>query len=89
MLRPGGVTELICDGVVVETVATSKCVHCQRMTDVPNRRAMLNVLDICRKCMGLICLNCAGKPCTPHMQTIERAESEYYRKQQFLKSMGF
>jgi hypothetical protein len=86
-IRPGGVgTYFNCDGVV--EVETSTCAHCQRMTDIPSRRKMQDVVDICRGCMKLICLECVGKPCIPIMKRIEAQEEAFYRRQQLSKMMG-
>lgn len=76
------------DGSMVE-VGASTCAHCQHITEIPNRRQMMEHVDFCRACMRLICLKCAGKPCTPIMRQIEEAEERFYRSQQFAKSMGF
>ncbi len=86
-LRPGGVGEyFLCGEVIV--VETSTCAHCQKLTDVPNRRKMTDVVDICRGCMALICLECAGKPCTPKLKEIEMSEEKFYRAQQYRKALG-
>ena len=86
-LRPGGVGEyFLCGAVTV--VETSTCQHCQHVTDIPNRRKMMDYVDICRACMELICLNCVGKPCTPKMKMIEMAEEKAYRSQQYRKMLG-
>ena len=85
-LKPGGVGQYFgCEGMV--EVETSTCAHCQKMTDIPNRRKMQEVVDICRACMKLICLDCAGKPCVPIMKRIEAQEQAYYRRQQLEKLM--
>jgi len=34
-------------------------------------------VDVCRGCMKLICLQCAGKPCRPAEKEVERQEAEY------------
>lgn len=86
-LRPGGVGEyFLCDAVKV--VETSTCGHCQKITDIPNRRTMMDHVDMCRNCMTLICLDCAGKPCTPIMKQIEMTEEKAYRTQQYRKALG-
>lgn len=86
-VKAGGVgVSFTCDGAV--EVDTSTCAHCQRITDIPNRRRMHDVVDICRNCMRLICLNCADKPCTPFMRKVEAMEAEAYRRSQNAKVMG-
>lgn len=86
-LRPGGIgTSFFCDEVT--HVDTSTCAHCQRITDIPNRRRMTDYVDVCRACMALICLQCAGKPCTPTMKRVEEMEEKFYRTQQYRKMLG-
>lgn len=87
LLRPGGEAEYTCDGVVTR-VATSTCAHCQHQTEIPSNKKMMEYVDVCRACMKLICLSCYGKPCTPKMREIERAEAAYYRKTQLAKMLG-
>lgn len=55
-------------------VHSSKCSHCQHMTEYPSRKRMMEFVDICRGCMSLICLGCVGKPCRPFEQEAERRE---------------
>ncbi len=86
-LRPGGVGEYFFCGEH-SVVETSTCAHCQHITDIPNRRKMTDYVDVCRGCMSLICLECAGKPCTPAMKRIEMAEEKFYRAQQYRKVLG-
>jgi hypothetical protein len=85
--KPGGVGIYTCDGIAVE-VMTSTCVHCAKITDIQSRKRMLDVVDICRQCMRLICADCAGKPCSPWQKKIEAIEESAYRQEQFRKSMG-
>jgi len=49
---------------------------------------MMDYIDICRKCMRLVCLGCAGKPCTPFEKIVDKIEADYYRSVQLRKSMG-
>lgn len=86
-IKPGGVGILFdCDGAV--EIETSTCAHCQKITDIPNRRRMQDVVDVCRNCMRLICDGCAGKPCTPIMKKIEAMEAAAYRRAQLSKILG-
>lgn len=82
-LKPGGVGQYFGPEGQVE-IETSTCAHCNRITDIPNRRKMHEQVDICRSCMKLICLECADKPCTPFMKRVEEAEERGYR----LRQMG-
>jgi hypothetical protein len=86
--KPGGVA-FYCDGINTTEVHTSTCAHCQHHTDIPNRRQMMEYVEMCRACMRLICLGCAGKPCAPIMKKIEAMEEAYYRKTQLTKMLGF
>jgi hypothetical protein len=89
MKKPGGVI-FVCDGVNTVELYSSKCQHCGVFTEgIPSRRKMMDYIDICRACMGFVCLKCAGGPCTPLMKKIEAQEQEYYRKQQLRKTMEF
>ena len=54
----------------------STCVHCQHGTKFPSKKAMHGYVDVCRKCMKLICLDCVGKPCRPWEKECERQEME-------------
>lgn len=89
--KPGGVgISFNPDGSIVE-VDTVTCSHwpCQKIIDIPNKRTMMERVELCRACMKLICLECAGKKvCTTKMREIDRIEQEHYRKQQFRKSLG-
>lgn len=86
--KPKSVAIFTCDGASVE-MAASRCAHCPAPIEVPNMRRLTDHADICRLCNKLVCINCAGKPCAPWEKTISRMEEESYRKEQFLKSMGF
>jgi hypothetical protein len=76
-IKPGGVA-IYCDPILGETeVHCSTCAHCQRHTEFPSIRTMHQHVDVCRGCMRLICLECAGKPCRPWEKELERQEAEY------------
>jgi len=64
---------------------SSTCAHCQKGTDFPSMRKMMDYVDICRNCMRLICLECHGKPCTPFMRIVEKMEEEAERKRMRLR----
>jgi hypothetical protein len=81
--RGGGVGEYFTpDGVIA--VETSTCAHCGRITEIPNRKRMADVVDFCRKCMRLICADCAGKDCHPIEKRVEEEEARY----RLFKDMG-
>jgi len=62
--RPGGVTEYWGpDGQSV--VYASTCGHCQHISEFPSMRVIHGYVDVCRGCMRLVCLDCAGKDCIP------------------------
>ena len=71
--RPGSVTEYV-GPWETRTIATSVCAHCQSITEIPNTRQMHGYVDVCRKCMKLICLNCSNKDCIPAERWAEIAE---------------
>jgi hypothetical protein len=60
-------------GKLVET-HSSACHHCQKLTEFPSMKRMMDYVDICRGCMKLICLECHGKPCRPFEAEAERQE---------------
>lgn len=75
-MKPGGVSEAFGPTGIVEMHA-STCAHCQHITEFPTRRVMMRHVEVCRGCMRLICLECAGKPCRPWEKECERQEREY------------
>lgn len=83
MARPGGVLEIRGPYETLE-YHTSTCAHCGHVTVFVNPKQMQQVVDFCRGCSKLICLNCAGKPCRPWEQEMERQEARYL----MLKDMG-
>jgi hypothetical protein len=80
MTKPGGLSQKFVDGRLVEEVHSSTCAHCQRITDFPSRKTMMDYVDVCRACMRLICLDCVSKPCRPWEQECERIEREVRRR---------
>lgn len=64
------------DGVLTREVYASTCSHCTAITEFASRRAMMEYVEVCRGCMKLICLDCAGKPCRPFEKEAERQERE-------------
>lgn len=59
--------------LVRETLA-STCGHCGSITEFESRRRMTDHVDVCRGCMRLVCLRCAGGPCDPMEAKAEREE---------------
>lgn len=80
--QPGGVNELFMPGATVMETHTSTCSHCQKISEFSSRRTMMDHVEICRGCMRLICLQCAGQPCRPYEKEVERLENEEYLQQQ-------
>lgn len=77
MIKPGGFNTYW-DPVLGEVEShSSTCKHCQRITDFPSRKVMMEHVDICRGCMELICLPCVGKPCRPYEKEAERQETDW------------
>jgi hypothetical protein len=79
-IRAGGLGEYFNpDGTITE-VYSSTCSHCQHVTEFPNRRKMFEHVDVCRGCMKLICLGCAGKPCVTWLKKCDIEEAVARRK---------
>lgn len=72
--RPGAIAQHFENGLLVREAYSSTCAHCQRMTEIPSKKAMMEHVDVCRGCMRLICLGCVGKPCVPFEKRAERLE---------------
>lgn len=75
--RPGAIGEYFVDGRLVRAVHESTCSHCQRITSFPSMKRMMDHVEICRGCMKLICLQCAGKPCLPWEKQCDMEEAEF------------
>ena len=73
--KPGGVGFYF-DPSGIREVHSSKCNHCQRLTEFDSLKRMMDHVEICRGCMKLICLKCAGKPCVPFEKRAEIMERE-------------
>jgi hypothetical protein len=78
--KPGGISEYFGPHERKE-VYSSTCSHCQIITDFPSMRKMHEYVDICRGCMKLICLECAGKPCITWLKQCEIEEGLFRRHQ--------
>ena len=77
-VKPGGFSQSIDHLGTITEVHSSTCNHCQKITDIPSVRRMMEFVELCRGCMKLVCLeNCAGKPCRPWEQECERQEREH------------
>ena len=74
-IKPGGVVEIRDHLGQVTELHSSKCAHCQRYTEFPSLKVMHEHVDVCRDCMRLVCLECAGKPCRPIEKELERQEA--------------
>lgn len=85
-LKPGGLEQSFGPLGCME-VHASTCAHCQRITSFPSMRVMQEHVDVCRSCMKLVCLQCAGQPCMPHEKFMEIQEKAYRRSEMF-KAMG-
>ena len=79
--KPGGVN-FHCDGDgVITEEHTKTCSHCQNIVKFPSLKRMMEKLDVCRSCMGLICVErCYGKPCVTWLQQCDIEEALYQRK---------
>lgn len=73
--KPGAVAQYFDQGgKLIREVHSSKCSHCQKLTEFDSRKRMMDHVDFCRGCMKLICLECYGKPCVPFERRAERIE---------------
>lgn len=77
--KPGGISEYFGPHEHV-TVHASTCAHCQRITEFPSLRQMHEHVEVCRGCMRLICLQCAGKPCVTWLKQCDIEEALARRK---------
>ena len=75
-IRPGSVTEYFGEAGEYSISYSSTCAHCQRGTDFPSMKKMMDYVDVCRGCMKLICLHCVGKPCLPWEKQVEHMENQ-------------
>jgi hypothetical protein len=57
-----------------KTVYASTCSHCAHIMEFESRRKM--EVDVCRKCMRIICPGCVGRPCVTQEAECERIERE-------------
>lgn len=73
--KPGGLSQVF-GPLECNSMHSSTCSHCQKITDFPSMKVMQNYVEMCRGCMKLICLDCAGKPCRPWEKECERLENE-------------
>jgi len=76
-IKPGGLNYHSDPVLGVIESHSSTCSHCQRITDFPSMREMMNYVEVCRGCMKLICLDCIGKPCLPYEKRAEQEETAY------------
>ena len=79
MIKPGGINFYSDpEGGIVES-HSSTCRHCQHITDFPSRKVMMDYVDLCFKCMELICREpeCVKKGCIPYEKQAEIQENEY------------
>lgn len=83
-IKPGGINIAFDPATGAEVEAySSTCSHCQKITDFPNRRQMMEFVDVCRGCMKLICLGCLDRMhrgvagCVPYEKQAELQELEF------------
>ena len=80
-IKPGGVGQYFDPEFGCVEVHCSTCSHCQHQTEFPSMRRMMEFVEICRGCMKLICLKCAGKPCIEYVKKADIDEALFQRKQ--------
>lgn len=78
--KPGGLLQQFDEVGRCTEVHSSTCSHCQRITDFPSMRQMMDYVEICRGCMKLICLECTGKPCVTWVKQCEIDEELFRRR---------
>ena len=76
MLRAQGYACIVDPDTGTRETETHTCAHCQRLVHTPVNKKLEEVGDFCRSCMLVICLQCAGKGCTPFLKKIERMEAK-------------
>jgi len=80
---PGGIGQLFEGGLpskgghLVRETYASTCCHCAHITEISSMRTINDHVVVCRGCMKLICLRCAGQPCRPQEAEAERIEREH------------
>lgn len=77
--KPGGLGQYVGPWGCIE-VHVSTCSHCQHQTEFESMRKMHEHVDVCRNCMRLVCLRCAGGPCVTYAKQADIEEAEYRRK---------
>ena len=85
IFKPGSIGQYFEDGMWtgrLTEVHSSTCFHCGKLTEFPSMKEMMNYVEICRGCMKLICLECAGQGCTPFIKQVEEIEEKLYRWRQ-------
>jgi hypothetical protein len=74
MLRPGGYSILIDPETGTVENDTFTCAHGQKVTFLKPFVRADEQGGFCRKCMSLVCKDCAGKGCNPIMKQVEEWE---------------
>jgi hypothetical protein len=74
MLRPQGYSLLIDPDIGTVEHDTFTCAHCQKVTFLKALARPDDQGGFCRKCMALVCKECAGKECKPIMKQVEEWE---------------
>ena len=84
MQKPGGFGTYFGPWGEITETHSSTCAHCQRITEFSSLRRMTDHVDICRRCMKLVCLDCAGRDCRPFEKWLEAEEA----RGRFLRDIG-
>jgi hypothetical protein len=74
MLRPQGYSILIDPDTGTVEQDTHTCAHCQKVTKLKPFVPLDQQGGFCRKCMALVCSDCAMKPCNPILKQVEEWE---------------
>lgn len=83
--EPGGVGEYFDEFGTPTAQYASTCAHCQRITEFPSKRRMMDYVEICRGCMRLICTQCHGKPCKTYEQFVNEKETHDELQRRLIK----
>ncbi len=74
-MRAQGYACLVDPETGIRECDTHTCNHCQQLVHVRPNKRIEEVGDICRGCMKVICLNCAGRGCTPFLKQLDIMEA--------------
>ncbi len=83
-MRAQGYSVLVDPEAGTKECDTHTCAHCQKVVFTPPNKKIEEVGDFCRGCMKVICLDCAGKGCSPFMKKLEAMEARYHARRSYV-----